>query len=253
MDIARDLESLAAALAPHRAADARVALVPTMGALHAGHRALLRAARGAADVVVASVFVNPLQFNDPGDLARYPRDLEGDAAQLRAAGCAVLWAPPEGVMYPDGFSVMVRAGSAAQGFEGAHRPGHFDGVATVICKLFNQVRPDVAMFGEKDWQQLAVVRQMAHDLNIPVQVLGVPIERDAHGLALSSRNALLSEQGLAVARRLNTTLRAGGREPELLAAGFEAVDYVGTLDGRTVAAAWVEGVRLIDAITASAA
>jgi pantoate--beta-alanine ligase len=247
MDIARDLESLNAALAPHRGR--RVALVPTMGALHAGHRALLRAARGAADVVVASVFVNPLQFNNARDFERYPRDLEADANVLHEERCAVLWAPPEAVMYPEGFSVMVRAGGAAQEFEGAHRPGHFDGVATVIAKLFNQIRPDIAVFGEKDWQQLAVVRQLIKDLNFSLQVLGVPVERDAHGLALSSRNALLSEQGLAVARRLNAVLRTGGGEAELLAAGFEAVDYVGTLDGRTVAAVWVEGVRLIDAIT----
>ena len=242
----RDIAALRAFVGAQRSTARRVALVPTMGALHAGHIALLRAARARAEAVVASVFVNPLQFNEVRDFEHYPRDLEGDAARLRDTGCDALWAPSDATMYPEGHSVTVRAGRAAQGFEGTHRPGHFDGVVTVVAKLFNQVQPDSVVFGEKDWQQLAVVREMVQDLNFPIEICGAPIERDQAGLALSSRNALLSEEGLAVARRLNAVLRAGGGAEDLLSVGFEKVDYVGLLAGRVVAAVWVEGVRLID-------
>lgn len=223
-----------------------LALVPTMGAIHAGHQALVRCAQARADAVIASVFVNPLQFNDKGDLSNYPRDLVGDSKKLNEVGCDAIWAPDLPTMYPQGFSTTVKVGSAARGFEGPSRPGHFDGVVTVVTKLFNQIQPDVAVFGEKDWQQLAVVRQLVRDLDIPVDIIGAPIERDAHGLALSSRNALLSPKGLEIARRLNAVLRAGGGEADLLAAGFETVDYIDTRGGRILAAAWVEGVRLID-------
>lgn len=255
MKIFKEENALRAFVRKERQAGKRIAFVPTMGALHSGHMALVRAAKAHADTVVASIFVNPLQFNDKKDFERYPRDIEGDAKRLDVQGCAALWTPCEALMYPLGFSVTVKAGQAAQDFEGAYRPGHFDGVATIVAKLFNQVQPDVAFFGEKDWQQLAVVREMTRDLNFPIEIMGVPIERDEEGLALSSRNALLSPNGLDIARQFNVILRETSHHKDmqkaretLLAARFEKVDYIGVLSGRIVAAVWVEGVRLIDNI-----
>ena len=228
-----------------------VGLVPTMGALHEGHTALFRAARPECDVLVASIFVNAAQFNDSADLAAYPRDFEHDLALAEADGVDVVFAPDASEMYPAGFATWVVPEGAADGLEEAHRPGHFRGVATVCVKLFNIVRPQVAWFGRKDAQQVAVLKQVVRDLNIPVEIRVIDTVRDPDGLALSSRNARLStgerERALAIPRALET------RDPDLaraalLAAGVQP-DYVvvADFDGPTLAiAARVGSTRLID-------
>jgi pantoate--beta-alanine ligase len=228
-----------------------VGLVPTMGALHGGHAALLAAARPACDVLVASLFVNPAQFSEPSDLAAYPHDFERDAAFAAEHGVDVLFAPPAEEMYPPGFATWVDPAGAAEGLESAHRPGHFRGVATVCLKLFNIVRPQIAWFGRKDAQQVAVVRQLVRDLNLPIEIRAVDTVRDADGLALSSRNARLSaderERARAIPRALEARDAAGARAV-LEASGLEP-DYVevADLDGPTlVVAARVGATRLID-------
>jgi pantoate--beta-alanine ligase len=228
-----------------------VGLVPTMGSLHAGHDALFAAARPACDVLVASLFVNPAQFSDNGDLAAYPRDFDADAAHAESAGVDILFAPGPDEMYPPGFATWVEPLGAASELEGSSRPGHFQGVATVCLKLFNVVRPNIAWFGRKDAQQVAVVKQMVRDLNLGIEIRVVGTVRDADGLALSSRNARLSpaerERALAIPRALATgdvdearaVLAAAGIEPDYVA--------VADLDGPTLAiAARVGGTRLID-------
>ncbi|WNM27837.1 pantoate--beta-alanine ligase [Demequina capsici] len=235
-------------LEPPRRGDApgRRAVVMTMGALHAGHLALVRTARVSADQVVVSVFVNPLQFNDAGDLASYPRTLEADAALLESAGVDVLFAPEASAMYPHGDpTVTVSAGAIGEVLEGAHRPGHFDGVLTVVLKLMHLVRPDVAFFGQKDAQQLIAIRAMVRDLDLPVQIQAVPTVRDTDGLALSSRNVHLSseerERALSLSRALNAARQAaeaGASVVDTLAAGRAVlahaadvvVDYLAALD-----------------------
>jgi len=233
---------------------ARVALVPTMGALHEGHLALTRegAARaGRGGRVVVSIFVNPAQFAPNEDFGRYPRALEADKAKLEAQGVAhLIYAPEVQEMYPDGFASHVRADGPAAGLESDFRPHFFGGVATVVAKLFSQCRPDIAMFGEKDYQQLLVVRRMAKDLDLGVEVVGVPIVREANGLALSSRNAYLSPSERKVAGQLNRVLadvaakaRGGTSIPvaeaegfaALLNAGFARVDYIAVRDAETLA------------------
>jgi pantoate--beta-alanine ligase len=228
-----------------------VGLVPTMGALHAGHLALFAAARPECEVLVASVFVNPTQFGDPADLLRYPRDLDADAAVAEEHGVDVIFAPLPEEMYPPGFATWVEPAGAAEGLEGAHRPGHFRGVATVCLKLFNIVRPDRAWFGQKDAQQVAVIKQLVRDLNVDVEIRVFPIVRDEDGLALSSRNGRLSAaeraQALAIPRAL-ATRDAGAARAALAEAGLEP-DYVevADLDGPTLAvAARVGSTRLID-------
>lgn len=228
-----------------------VGLVPTMGALHAGHDALFAAARPDCDVLVASLFVNPAQFSDNGDLAAYPRDFEADAARAEAAGVDVLFAPAADEMYPPGFATWVDPGGVAEELEGEYRPGHFRGVATVCLKLFNIVRPNVAWFGRKDAQQIAVLKQMVRDFDLPVEIRVVETVRDADGLALSSRNTRLSapdrERALAIPRALATG-NVDDARAVLAAAGIEP-DYVAVadLDGPTLAvAARVGGTRLID-------
>jgi pantoate--beta-alanine ligase len=222
-----------------------------MGALHEGHAALLAAARPACDVLVASLFVNPAQFTEPSDLAAYPHDLERDSAFALEHGVDVLFAPPAAEMYPPGFATWVDPAGAAEGLEAAHRPRHFRGVATVCLKLFNIVRPQIAWFGRKDAQQVAVVRQLVRDLNVPVEIRVVETVRDADGLALSSRNARLSaderEQARAIPRALETRDPAAARAV-LEEAGLEP-DYVevADLDGPTLlVAARVGATRLID-------
>jgi pantoate--beta-alanine ligase len=233
-----------------------VGLVPTMGALHAGHVALFQAARAECDVLVASLFVNPAQFSEGADLAAYPRDLEHDLAVAEAEGIDVLFAPTTGEMYPPGFATWVEPAGAAVGLEAAHRPNHFRGVATVCLKLLNIVRPQVAWFGRKDAQQLAVVKQLVRDFNLDCEIRVVDTVRDPDGLALSSRNALLSpaarEQALAIPRALATRNVDAARDV-LAAAGLEP-DYVevADLDGPTLAiAARLGSVRLIDNIPLS--
>lgn len=232
-----------------RRAGARVGLVPTMGALHAGHLSLVAAARAACDHVVASVFVNPTQFGPGEDLDAYPRDLEGDAAKLAAAGCDALFTTPAGAMYPPGYATWVTVEGLTETLCGASRPGHFRGVTTVVTKLLHIAEPDAAFFGEKDRQQLAVIRRLVADLDLPVEVVGCPIVREPDGLALSSRNAYLSadERSRAVAlsrglRRANAAFAAGERAADaltgLVAAELEgaadAVDYVAAVDPATM-------------------
>lgn len=261
--------------------DGAVALVPTMGALHEGHLALVREARRRARHVVVSIFVNPRQFGPKEDLGRYPRQQAADSAMLEAEGVSLLWSPDVTEMYPAGYATTVSVGGVSEGLCGAARPGHFDGVGTVVCKLFNQVQPDIALFGEKDWQQLAVIRQMARDLDLLLPraeaIIAVPTEREPDGLARSSRNALLSPQDRAAAAQLPRAMQAalvklrGGadisgtlRELEvgLVAGGFAAVDYaelrdaatlapmasLGTNPARLFVAARIGGTRLIDNI-----
>jgi pantoate--beta-alanine ligase len=223
-----------------RQAGLRVALVPTMGALHEGHLSLVRLGRARADRVVASLFVNPTQFAPHEDFQAYPRDEARDAALLKAAGCDLLYAPATEDIYPPGFATSVVVAGLTGCMEGAVRPSHFTGVATVVAKLLSQTAPDVAIFGEKDYQQLQVVRRLAADLDLPVEIVGAPIVRDADGLALSSRNAYLTPAQRAIAPALQRALLAaaaalgrGARADEteaagvsaLLAAGFEVVDY----------------------------
>jgi pantoate--beta-alanine ligase len=210
MTRARSIAELRAALAA-RAAGAPVAFVPTLGALHAGHAALFAAARAISDVVVASIFVNPAQFNDQADFAAYPRPEAQDAAIAAAAGVDVLFTPSADDVYPSGHATMVRVRGAADGWEGAFRPGHFDGVATVCLSLFHIVRPASAWFGQKDAQQVAVVRQLLRDTHLDrdVELRVVPTVRESDGLALSSRNARLSPEARASAAAVPRALRAG--------------------------------------------
>lgn len=200
---------LRAEIARYRAQGQRVAFVPTMGALHAGHLSLVELARRNAGKVVASIFVNPKQFGPDEDLSRYPRDLPGDTAKLEAAGADLVFAPAADEMYPPGFSTVVRVAGAADGMEGARRPGHFEGVATVVARLFNLVAPDVAVFGQKDAQQVAVVRRLARDLAFPVEILVGETKRESDGLALSSRNAYLTPEERKTAPALFRALLAG--------------------------------------------
>lgn len=233
--------------------DGPLALVPTMGALHEGHLTLVREARRHAAHVAVSIFVNPRQFGAGEDLDAYPRRLAEDSALLAAEGVALLWAPDAAAMYPAGYATNVSVSGVSEGLCGGARPGHFDGVATVVCKLFNQVRPDLALFGEKDWQQLAVIRRMARDLDLVRphvdRIIGVPTVREADGLAMSSRNAYLTPAERAAAACLPQAMRAaiariGAGEPveavlaalraALLAGGFVAVDYAELRDAETL-------------------
>ena len=208
MIIARTQDELRRTVDGWRAAGERIGFVPTMGALHAGHLSLVRLARGRAAKVVASVFVNPTQFGPSEDFNRYPRQPEKDGAMLEEAGCDLLFLPDVATIYPPGNATFVEPAGAAEGLEGACRPGHFRGVATVVCALFNLVRADVAVFGEKDAQQLAVIRQMVRDLHLPVEIVPGPTVREADGLAMSSRNAYLSAEERRAATVLHRSLRA---------------------------------------------
>jgi len=276
LPIVRTVANLRAQVAAWKEAGERVGLVPTMGALHEGHLSLIRLALAHADRVVASLFVNPAQFGPNEDLAAYPRDEAGDAALLAAAGCHLLYAPGVGEMYPQGFATTVMVRGVSEPMDGAARPGHFAGVATVVAKLLLQSGPDLAVFGEKDYQQLQVIRRLVCDLDIPVQIIGGPTARAEDGLALSSRNAYLTPDQRRAAPELNAALqeaaarlRAGepvaavetAARARLTAAGFARVDYVearrpndlgrlgpGPIEGpaRLLAAALLGRARLID-------
>jgi len=239
--ILRSVASLRVQVAQWRKAGHRIAFVPTMGALHDGHLSLVKAGLSEADKVVVSIFVNPTQFGPNEDFAAYPRTEEADVAKLDGAGAHGVYAPSVEEMYPAGAATTVHVAGVTDGLCGDFRPGHFDGVATVVTKLLNQAQPDVALFGEKDFQQLQVIRRLAKDLDIPVAIRGVPTLREADGLAMSSRNAYLSPQERATAPVLHRTLTGaaarlqGGVEAEpvlkegiaaILAAGFGSVDYL---------------------------
>lgn len=245
MQILRDLPALRAAVAALKSDGKKLALVPTMGALHDGHMALVEEARRHGRHVVVSIFVNPRQFGPNEDLDAYPRREAKDAQLLQAAGVDILWAPSVEVMYPAGYATNIRVSGVSEGLDGAARPGHFDGVATVVTKLFNQVAPDVAIFGEKDYQQLAVIRRMVADTNLDIEIIGMPTQRAEDGLALSSRNAYLSEQerkdALALPRALGEAKRQIEKGEPVEAAlakaiatlathGFDPIDYVTLCD-----------------------
>ena len=250
MQIVRQLDPLRNALAEFRAAGLTIGLVPTMGALHAGHMRLVEVAKSQCDAVIASIFVNPTQFGEGEDLDAYPRQEAADADLLQTAGVKLLWAPTADQVYPPGYATNVSVSGISNGLCGAARPGHFDGVATVVAKLFNQVRPDAAFFGEKDYQQLAVIRRMALDLDFSHEIVGVPTVRDADGLALSSRNAYLTAEERADAVALPQTMQeaataiAAGSpvadilsdaKARLLRSGFHKVDYFELRDADTLA------------------
>ena len=274
MQTIREARQLPAALIALRAGGKSLALVPTMGALHAGHLALVDEAKRHVDNVAATIFVNPLQFSANEDFGRYPRQEEKDADMLEQAGCDLLWLPQPEEIYPAGFATTVSVKGLSDRWEGEARPGHFDGVATVVAKLLCAVRPDIAVFGEKDFQQLAVIRRMTQDLQLGVGILGMPTVRDSDGLALSSRNEYLSaderERAVELPSALNdaaTRIRSGASVPEaiaaaverLKAAGFAKVDYVALVNAltlepldhaggpmRLIAAATIGTTRLID-------
>lgn len=276
LPVVRTVTGIRATVAAWRQTGDTIALVPTMGALHEGHLSLITLARGLAQRVVATVFVNPTQFAPHEDFTAYPRDEAGDAAKLASAGCDLLYAPDMVEMYPSGFSTSIAVSGVAQGLCGTFRPQMFGGVALVVTKLLLQCLPDVAIFGEKDYQQLQVIRRFVQDLDIPVRIVGGPTARAADGLALSSRNAYLSEEERARAPALHAALqeaaallREGATAAAALArakarlaeAGFHKVDYVelrdaetleplmrGDRSARILAAAWLGKARLIDNI-----
>ena len=274
--IVRTLDDLRAATQGWRRAGETIGVVPTMGALHDGHLSLVAAAKARCDRVIVTIFVNPKQFNNPEDLANYPRTELEDAAKLARFSVDALYVPDADQIYPAHFATTVSVAGLTDVMEGAHRPGHFDGVATVVTKLFLQTSADHAFFGEKDFQQLQVVRRMAADLDIPITVHGCPTIREIDGLAMASRNLLLSDRARTIAPRLHEemeTIAAGIAEGQPFAtlqaaaiarlelAGFTQVDYLeiranddlSLLDipnrpARLFAAAWLAGVRLIDNI-----
>jgi pantoate--beta-alanine ligase len=259
-----------------------VAFIPTMGALHAGHLALVREAKHHASKIVASIFVNPTQFGPKEDFARYPRALEEDIRLLAGEGVDLVWAPSVEEMYPPGFATSIHIAGISDVLCGAQRPGHFDGVATVVAKLFLQIRPDVALFGEKDYQQLCLIKRLASDLNMDIKIVGVPTMRERDGLAMSSRNRYLAEEERKIAPKLHailqqtaTHIQNGGlvadmlglAAKEILAAGFTRLDYLDlraedTLaplaayskptPARLLVAAWLGNTRLIDNVRLAA-
>lgn len=273
--IERSLAGLRTQTAAWHKAGETIGVVPTMGALHQGHLSLARAARKACDRVIVTIFVNPKQFNNPDDLKNYPRTEHDDAKKLESIGVDLLYVPDVDQIYPEGFATNVRVNDLTEMLCGAHRPGHFDGVATVVSKLFLQTSADQAFFGEKDYQQLQIVRRMAWDLNIQIEVVGCPTIREEDGLAMSSRNLLISDMSRikapAMAEVMNDVrdrLLEGAAmadvgedaKARILAAGFNEIDYfelrsadLALLDktepnARLFAAAWLAGVRLIDNI-----
>lgn len=267
MNTVKTVRELRAAVARARSEGKRIGFVPTMGNLHSGHMALVTKAAQRVDFVVASIFVNPLQFGAGEDLDKYPRTLAADQEKLLQAGCHLLFAPSAEEMYPDGMAGQTRVSvpHLAEGLCGASRPGHFEGVATVVSKLFNMVQPDLAVFGQKDFQQLAVIRALVHDLNMPIQIIGEPTVRAADGLALSSRNGFLDEQQRAVApvvyRSLSSiaaSIRQGSRDfPALINEQLQLLegaglrpDYLEVRHARTLRPAMAEDRDLVILVAA---
>jgi pantoate--beta-alanine ligase len=278
--IVRKVAEMREAVAGWRAAGERVGLVPTMGALHEGHLTLVRAASTSCRRIIVSIFVNPTQFGPNADFERYPRDLQGDVAKLATVGGDLVFAPDVAEMYPQGFATTVTVAGLTEGLCGPHRPGHFAGVATVVSKLLNQAAPDRAFFGEKDFQQLQVIRRLTRDLDIPVEIVGVPTVREADGLAMSSRNLYLSADERARAATIYRVLTQAARDlkggatsasviacakADLGGAGFDPIDYVEVVDADTLKpiprasgnariaiAAWLGRTRLIDNMAAQA-
>ena len=265
IDVVRSVAALRAVVRPQKRHGKRIGLVPTMGALHQGHLELVKTARRTSDLVIASIFINPLQFNVATDLDAYPRDEATDLNLLAATGTDLVFAPSAGEMYPPGFATQVRVAGLTDHLDGPARPGHFEGVATVVTKLFNQAEPDIACFGEKDFQQLQVIRRFTRDLDLPVEIVGVPTVREPDGLAMSSRNRNLNDAERKIAARLPQILgralerlaRGAPAAPileaaraELLAAGFDRIDYVELCDRETLhpLAAAQPGARLFAAI-----
>lgn len=280
MKVIRSTTEMEAAAREARAGSQRIAFVPTMGALHEGHLALFREARRRGDVVVVSIFVNPTQFNDLKDFKKYPRVLDDDLKKCRAEKVDVVFVPTASEIYPGGFKIDVKAGAIARDFEGASRPGHFDGVVTVVARLFRIIQPHLAIFGDKDYQQLLVVRQLVRDLRLDIEIVGHPTVRTQEGLALSSRNMRLSPAGLKIAGTIPRALQGcerlfweGERDIRILEshlcrsltdqAGLR-IDYAKIVDAESLqeisaipiqrpavalVACWVEGVRLIDNIS----
>ena len=262
--VIRSVATLRELVARWKGAGEAVGVVPTMGALHAGHLSLVRAAKQDCARVIVTIFVNPKQFNNPADLLKYPRAEATDAALLAPLGVDVIFAPPTGEVYPDGFATSITVAGISGPLEGAHRPGHFDGVATVVAKLFGMTQADHAYFGQKDWQQLQVVRRLVADLDLAVKVTGCETIREADGLAMSSRNLRLGAAARAKAQALHRAMVPAAMKrarADVLAAGFDEVEYielrsaamlerVNALDMpvRMLAAASVGGVRLIDNI-----
>lgn len=266
MQIINQLANLRTAITDLRTNQRRVALVPTMGALHEGHLQLVREAKARADAVIVSIFVNPTQFGPNEDLAAYPRTLDADCAKLTPLGVDIVWAPGVAEMYPEGFATKVHVEGPSAGFCGGARPGHFDGVALVVTKLFNQTGADIACFGEKDYQQLAVIRQFVRDLDIDIEIVGVPTMRDPDGLAMSSRNAYLSAEQREAAVALPNALKAAAKaisEGEnvtaattratdaILAAGFSSIDYFALADAETLAPVTEPGDRPLRLLAAA--
>ncbi len=274
--IERTLAGLRAQTAAWRKAGETIGVVPTMGALHQGHLSLARAARKDCDRVIVTIFVNPKQFNNPDDLKNYPRTEHEDAKKLESIGVDLIYNPDGDQIYPDGFATNVSVEGLTEMLCGAHRPGHFDGVATVVSKLFIQTSADKAYFGEKDYQQLQIVRRMARDLDIPIEVVGCPTIREIDGLAMSSRNLLISDRARVkapilpeVMEEMRAALADGAKMTDIqgpaiekiVASGYNEVEYLELRDGVTLslmdqsaegarlfAAAWLAGVRLIDNI-----
>ena len=274
--IVRTVAELRAHTRAWRAAGQVIGVVPTMGALHDGHLSLARAARAECDRVITTIFINPMQFNNPDDLLKYPRTEEADAALLATVPVDLIFAPTRDEVYPEGFKTTVSVAGVSEPLEGRMRPGHFDGVATVVSKLFGMTMADRGYFGQKDWQQLQVVLRLVRDLNMPVQIVGCETIREADGLAMSSRNVRLTPEGRAKAGVLYTAITAAAEDiragqsdrmaireaaEAIRAAGFERVEYIELRDAATLmpsddpasprrmlAACWLDGVRLIDNI-----
>lgn len=275
-DIIRTVAGLRALVRGWKAEGHVVGVVPTMGALHEGHLSLARRAKAECGRVITTIFVNPMQFNNPDDLKKYPRSEDADAALLQWVGVEAIFAPSPEEVYPEGFVTTVTVGGVSQPLEGALRPGHFEGVATVVAKLFGMTQADRAYFGQKDWQQLQVVQRLVADLNMAVTVVGCETVRDPDGLAMSSRNLRLSAEGRRRAPALYAAMLAAARDfrsgmaqdqamaraaEAVLAEGFSSVEYVALRDAETLgevtdpdrplrmlAAAWLDDVRLIDNI-----